>query len=491
MSSPKRSSIRQLSIAPLLKKLVGHHTVDTKEIKAALLLIDNGSLSDAQISLLLGLLTIRQYDLSNHETDLFARYLEASEPESQINGHEAIIPLLHLLLKGGEPPLDEIADAVALTLENRLSRVHCALLLGLMAYTGLDKDPKVLAKAAERMRAVANQTKREALLRAVQNAQPSRGLYRGGLCDIVGTGGDGHLTYNVSTTASIIASSYLMLSKHGNRASSSTSGSADLLQAVQPVGPDIEAVNAENLPAVYSRSSYAFLFAPKFHPGMRHVAALRRELGIRTIFNVLGPLVNPVEDLIEARLVGVAEKRMGPVFAETLRLTGARKAMVVCGAENLDEISCAGHTFCWRLYEERGTIHVDEFQLSPRDFGLPEHPLTEVAGGKSPQENASILVDMLQNKLNEDDPVLHFVLMNAAALFAIAGLCEDDNSASRPDVETILERGPGGQRWKEGIRLARKAVKEGNAFESLQKYIAATRGVCVEKVPLPNTQPGK
>ena len=475
MSPPKRISVAHLSITPLLKKLVGHHAVDPKEIKAALLLLDNGNISDTQVSLLLGLLTLRQYELSVQECNRFLHFLEEDQPSTQAAGKQSIVTTIRLFLNGGEIPPDEIADVITLALEDRLSAVHCSLLLGFMAYTGLDKDPEVLSKAAGRMRAAANRADHEALRKAIQNANRSRGLYQGGLCDIVGTGGDGHSTYNVSTTASIIASSYLMLSKHGNRASSSTSGSADLLQAVWPKGPDIEAVTSHNLPAIYERSSYAFLFAPRFHPGMKHVAALRKELGIRTIFNVLGPLVNPVEDLIETRIVGVAEKRMGPVFAEALRLTGAKKAMVVCGAENLDEISCAGRTYCWRLYDEDNTVRIDEFQLEPQDFGLPSHSLTEVAGGRSPQENASILVDMLENRLDKDDPVLHFVLINAAALFAIAGLCERNPASTEREPEMIVERGPGGQRWKEGIRLARKALKEGKALESLQNYIAATR----------------
>ncbi len=163
-------------------------------------------------------------------------------------------------------------------------------------------------------------------------------------CDIVGTGGDSHHTFNVSTSASIIASSLLLVAKHGNRASTSKSGSADLLAHTtatatsaqsqpQSLTPDIAAVTPTTLAELYERTNYGFLFAPVFHPGMRYVAPIRKELGWRTIFNLLGPLANPVEAAIEARLVGVARRDLGPVFAEALKMSGARKALIVCGEE--------------------------------------------------------------------------------------------------------------------------------------------------------------
>ena len=131
------------------------------------------------------------------------------------------------------------------------------------------------------------------------------------------------------------------------------SGSADVLNAIQPKAPKIEAITADNLPALYEEANYAFLFAPNFHPGMRYAATVRRELGLRTIFNLMGPLANPVDDFIEARVVGVAYRELGPVFAKALQLSGKTKAMVVCGEEDLDEISCAGKTNCWLLKGEK------------------------------------------------------------------------------------------------------------------------------------------
>ena len=137
----------------------------------------------------------------------------------------------------------------------------------------------------------------------------------------MGTGGDSHNTFNISTTSSILASSLLLVAKHGNRASTSKSGSADLLEAMQPRPPVLTRVSPRHIEAVYRATNYAFLFAPVFHPGMRWVAPIRRELGWRTIFNLLGPLSNPVDGqrdksdddgVIEARLLGVARDDLGP-----------------------------------------------------------------------------------------------------------------------------------------------------------------------------------
>ena len=482
MTAKENAPLHQVSITLLLKKLVSHTPVDEHEIEAARALISRGEVFYTQRVLFLGLLKARaHHDLNTHESQLLEESLDKAGSNDGSTQVVSIGPLLRRLfekrrLEDSIANAAEIANAIALIFDNKLSASQCSLLLGVLAYTGEDREPHVLAQTAEKMRIAAAQVDRDALHIAVDKANKARGGYGGGLCDIVGTGGDGHSTFNVSTTASVVASSYLLLSKHGNRASSSTSGSADLLQAIPPTGPKIETVTAQTLPSVYEDSSYAFLFAPKFHSGMRHVAPVRRELGIRTIFNVLGPLANPVEGSIEARLVGVAEQSMGPIFAEALRLSGARKAMIVCGAENLDEISCAGKTYCWRLYEEKAEVKVEGFELEPLDFGLPPHPLSEVAGGKLPGENARILVDLLENKLGKDNPVLHFVLINTAALFAIAGLCEDrDGQRDEHDAEQVIrERGPGGQRWKEGVRLARRAIESGEALRSLQRYIEVT-----------------
>lgn len=297
-------------------------------------------------------------------------------------------------------------------------------------------------------------------------------------CDIVGTGGDSHHTFNISTTSSILASSLLLISKHGNKASTSKSGSSDVLNAMTPTAPNLMAVTPNSILKIYEKTNYAFLFAPVFHPGMKYVAPIRKELGWRTIFNLLGPLTNPVEGCIEARLLGVARRDLGPVFAEALKISGAKKAMIVCGEEDLDEISCAGKTYCWRLDNKPGSaeVEIDSFTVSPEDFGLPSHALADVSPGKEPHENAGILMRLLKNEMPREDPILHFVLMNTAALFVVAGVCEEDtsNMGFGDDGKVVKERGPGGQRWKEGVRRARWAVESGEAWRQWRQFVDAT-----------------
>ena len=302
-------------------------------------------------------------------------------------------------------------------------------------------------------------------------------------CDIVGTGGSSLQTYNISTTASLIASSLLLMSKHGNRAQTSVSGAADILSSIQPTPPSLTTSNAQNIPQIYEKSSYAFLFAPNFHPGMRHAGPLRKEMGIRTIFNLLGPLAHPIEELVEARLVGVTEGALGPVFAEALRISGSRKpkgmrkAMVVCGREGLDEISCAGVTDCWKVNEpsessEEAVVEIEHFQLQPSDFGLPFHPLSAIRGGDAPKDNAEILMRLLEGKLEKEDPILQVVLMNTAAMLVVSGICEGETSQmGKGDSGAVVrERGPGDGRWKEGVRRARWAVESGAALRSLKAF---------------------
>jgi anthranilate phosphoribosyltransferase len=241
------------------------------------------------------------------------------------------------------------------------------------------------------------------------------------------------------------------------------------------------AVTPKTIAQVYEKTNYAFLFAPVFHPGMKYVAPIRKELGWRTIFNLLGPLANPVEGVIEARLLGVARRDLGPVFAEALRMDGQKKALIVCGEEDLDEISCAGRTFCWSLTERDtpdgpSNVHIEHFTLCAADFGLSAHALADVSPGKEPHENAAILTKLLQNQLPRDDSILEFVLMNTAALFVTAGICEADSSdmGHGDDGKVITERGPGGRRWKEGVRRARWAIESGEAWGQWRRFVDVT-----------------
>ncbi|KAI0489943.1 glycosyl transferase [Xylaria cf. heliscus] len=370
----------------------------------------------------------------------------------------------------------EIAEAIALIFVNQLSPVQTGSLLTALHFTGWDRRADVLAEASAAMRRHAAKIDFQSLENTIASKRRPEGKYLGGLCDIVGTGGDSHHTFNISTTSSILASSLLLLAKHGNRASTSKSGSADLLMNMEPKPAQLPRITPDTISTVYQSTNYAFLFAPIFHPGMRHVAPIRKELGWRTIFNLLGPLSNPLDESIEARMLGVARDDLGPVFAEALRLAGAKKGLVVCGKEQLDEVSCAGPTLCWQLVDGSNGVSVEHFLVEPKDFGLSAHPLSTVSPGKEPQENAKILRKILQNELPDDDPILEFVLMNTAALFVVSGICEADTSAMGPgdDGKVITERGPGNGRWKEGVRRARWTIKSGEAWKQWSAFAEVT-----------------
>ncbi|KAF2735204.1 anthranilate phosphoribosyltransferas-like protein [Polyplosphaeria fusca] len=393
----------------------------------------------------------------------------------------SITPLLKRLWhESGDTKPDsvEIAAAVSHIFTNSLSEVQTGALLTCLHFTKRDHQSDVLSKCSEAMRTFATKIDCDGLSKVVAERGRKEGGYHGGLCDIVGTGGDSHNTFNISTTSSILASSLLLIAKHGNRASTSRSGSADLLSCAPPKPPVLAAITPETLQEIYTATNYSFLFAPIFHPGARHAAHIRKQLGWRTIFNLLGPLANPLHDLIEARIIGVARKDIGPDFAEAFRQSGARKAMIICGDEELDELSCAGPSHCWRLTEDASTgqVSTNYFTLSPEDFGLPAHPLTDVSPGKSPEQNAEILMRILTGEVPPDDPILHFVYINTAALFVVSGICDADTSdmGHSDDGEVIKEVGPGGGRWKEGVRRAKWAITSGEAYRQWTKFVEVT-----------------
>lgn len=388
--------------------------------------------------------------------------------------------------------VDDIAEAISHFFTDRVSDVQAASLLMCLHFTGYDRRADVMAAAAARMRTAAEKIDMTEINRIIRDRNLAEGSYRGGLVDIVGTGGDAHNTFNISTTSSIIASSLLMLAKHGNRSSTSKSGSADLLANMKPAPPAMDNVAPGTLAKVYAETNYAFLFAPVFHTGMRYVAPIRKQLPWRTLFNLIGPLSNPIDSgvggkpVVEARVLGVARSELGPVFLDALRMAGVDKAMVVCGVEELDEVSCAGPTNVWRLRPRRDggddgdePVVTEHFYISPADFGLPAHPLSVVSGNKEPAENAEILSKILRGELAQDDPILDFVLMNTATLFVASGICEADqsNMGHGDDGVVIKERGPGGERWKEGVRRARWALASGEAWRQWQAFVKVTNSL--------------
>lgn len=417
---------------------------------------------------------------SESQPDLIEATAGAPQPPPVVD----IKPLLaRLWPRHSDVTASEISDAIEHFFTDRIDDVQTGALLMCLHFTGLDRDPQVLSQCAQKMLRAAAQVDSQLLQRVIETRGRREGSYAGGFCDMVGTGGDSHNTFNISTTASILASSLLLVSKHGNRASTSKSGSADLIANMRfPTPPDMSAVEPDKIGHIYSKTNYAFLFAPSFHPGMRFVSPTRKKLPWRTIFNLLGPLANPMDvhdrPMLEARVIGVARKDLGPVFAEALRLNGVRKAMVVCGDEELDEVSCAGPTLCWRLSEgaAAGEVEIQHFRLAPEDFGLTRHPLNTVSPGKEPAENAKILKSILKDELADDDPMLEFVLINTAALFVVSGVCDADSSdlGHGDDGNVLREAGPGGGRWKEGVRRARWAIKSGEAWRQWEAFVQVT-----------------
>lgn len=228
--------------------------------------------------------------------------------------------------------------------------------------------------------------------------------------------------------------------QHGNRASTSSSGSADLLQSL-----GCAFVPPSQDSTVIPRIPFTFILAPHYHPSLAVIAPHRKALPFRTIFNVLGPLINPARP--RGMVLGIADPTLGMPFASSLRDSGIERALVVCGAEHLDEISCAGDTWAWELRDGE----IVETKLHPALFGLGVHPLSSVSGG-TPPENAETFKVLLTSGMDIPHtltPILEFVLVNAAALLVVAGLATD---------------------YKDGVRLARESVTSGAAWKALTTF---------------------
>ena len=259
--------------------------------------------------------------------------------------------------------------------------------------------------------------------------------------DIVGTGGDGSHSFNISSTSAlVIASSGAKVSKHGNRAASSKSGSADVLEALG-VSLDQDPQKAVGL---LEDPGICFLFAQRYHPSMRYVGALRKELGIRTVFNILGPLTNPAKP--KYQVLGVYDPLLIEPLARVLTTLGVRKGMVVYGNDRMDELSISDSTTICEFEDGRYEVHI----VSPKDFGLKTGRKEDVLGGTA-EENASITLDVLSGKKGARRDV---VLMNSAAGLYCAGKASD---------------------LREGAEIAANLIDEGKAMELLEKYREASR----------------
>jgi anthranilate phosphoribosyltransferase len=259
--------------------------------------------------------------------------------------------------------------------------------------------------------------------------------------DVVGTGGDGARTFNISTTAAIVAAAAgAAVAKHGNRAVSSVSGSADVLEAL---GFALEQT-PERIAESIDTLGFGFMFAPLHHPAMRHAAPVRRELGTRTIFNVLGPLTNPAG--ARAGVFGVYAADVARTVADALAVLDSRRAFVVHGAHGVDELSPAGPNLVFEVTEGE----VRERVIDPRDLGIERCDPDELAGG-SPEDNARTARDVLEGARGAKRDA---VLLNAAGAIAAGGHAHD---------------------LREGLAVAEEALDSGRAAERLDQLVAFSR----------------
>lgn len=266
----------------------------------------------------------------------------------------------------------------------------------------------------------------------------SKKLRHGGdLMEIVGTGGDKAFTFNISSVASlVIAAAGIPVAKHGNRSMSSKCGSADILEAL---GVNIQ-LTPEQSTRVLDEVGICFMFAQLYHSSMKYAAPVRREMGTRTLFNVLGPLTSPAS--ANLNLIGVYDKRLVQPIAQVLANLGVKRAIVVCGGDGLDEITLTRETIACEV--ENGTLR--PFTIDPKEFGMDYCKPSDLTGGE-PEENAKIALNILTGA--DKGAKRNIVLLNAGVCIHIA-----------KDVSLA-----------EGIRIAAETIDSGAAYQTLQKYI--------------------
>lgn len=275
-------------------------------------------------------------------------------------------------------------------------------------------------------------------LASVMRAKATPVIVSGPTIDIVGTGGDGSGSFNISTAAAFVAAGAgLKVAKHGNRAMSSQCGSADVLEAL---GVKIE-LGPAAVATCIEKAGIGFMFAPIYHPAMKHAALPRREIGIRTVFNILGPLTNPART--EQMLLGVPSEELGDKIATVLYRLGTKHSLVVHSQDGMDEISINGTSLIWDISED--TIS-PPYEVSPDSFGLSASSTSEIKGG-SPEENAAALRRILDG---DEGALRDVVVMNTAAALVAGNLTVD---------------------LKDGARLAEEAIDSGRAKEKLNMLV--------------------
>jgi anthranilate phosphoribosyltransferase len=340
-------------------------------------------------------------------------------------------PLLEQLLARRDLMPDAVEEAFGAIFDGKLTPAQIAAFA--VALRAKGETPEEIAAAARALR---------------NRALSVTPRVNGPIMDTCGTGGDGAATFNVSTaTAIVLASCGVAVAKHGNRAISSRAGSADVLEAL---GLPIDNVEVAKLRGSIEDIGIAFLFAPRHHSALRHAAAVRRELGVRTIFNLLGPLANPGG--ATHQLLGLFDDSRRGTFAEVLRLLGTKRAWIVHGEpcegapRGLDEVSPTTNT---RVTELSNGI-LRELTIHPRDAGLEPIALSELAGGDA-NDNAKILLALLAG---ERSGVRTAVVLNTACALMVAERVNDLRSG-REMAEAALDRGDAQQtldRWRERMK---------------------------------------
>ena len=264
-----------------------------------------------------------------------------------------------------------------------------------------------------------------------------------GLVDIVGTGGDGANTFNISTAAAFVAcGAGLRVAKHGNRSVSSRSGSADVMEKL---GVTID-LTPESVGRCIDEIGMGFLFAPKFHLAMKYAAPVRREIGIRTIFNMLGPLTNPAD--ADIQLIGVYDLQLAAVFAGVLARLGRKRALIVHSMDGLDELSLSAETQVYDL----SPAGIVSYRLQPEDAGLARASLDAVQGGDA-KDNAAIIVDIFKGR---PGPCRDLVLLNAGAAIMAGG-----------SAATV----------REGAAIAAEVIDSGRAMRKLTDLMEFSRSL--------------
>ncbi|CAK7896040.1 anthranilate phosphoribosyltransferase [[Candida] anglica] len=363
---------------------------------------------------------------------------------SSVSAKNVLTPYIKsLFLERPNLTPEDLATVLKFIFRGIPSEAQTAAFLTALRMRGVDHQPEFIAAAVR------------TILEFSTVIDPSK-VSSEGYVDIVGTGGDGQNTFNVSTSAAIVAAGAgLPVCKHGGKASTSTSGSGDLLKSL---GVDLMQVTSTTVPEIVPKSNFCFLFAPAFHPGMGKVASIRGQLGIPTIFNILGPLINPIP--LKVRVLGVYSEALGEAYAQAAAQLAVdnkthQRTIVVFGEVGLDEVAPCGSTKLW-IVESDGTI--TKQLINPLSFNLPEHSLEDVKSG-TPEENAAILMHILRQDNEKylvegagNDPIVDYILLNTALLIYATGKAES---------------------LQDGVLAAKKSITSGSALREFEKFKAA------------------